>query len=76
MEWFDFATYGFFAGVIGQAFFPSTDPITSLLAAFGCSRRAFWLGRSGAAVFGHLGDRYGRRFVLRLSLLLMGGRPC
>lgn len=72
MEWFDFAIYGFFAPVIGRQFFPSDDPIASLLAAYGVFASGFLARPVGAAFFGHLGDRYGRRLVLRLSVIMMG----
>jgi len=76
MEWFDFAVYGFFAQVIGNQFFPSSDPVTSLLAAFGVFASGFLARPIGAAVFGHLGDRVGRAVVLRWSVLLMGASTC
>ncbi len=72
MEWFDFASYGYFAGVIGHEFFPSTDPVSSLLAAFGVFASGFLARPIGAAFFGHIGDRYSRKVVLRASVLLMG----
>jgi MFS transporter, MHS family, proline/betaine transporter len=72
MEWFDFAIYGFFAPVIGTTFFPASDPVSSLLAAFGVFASGFLARPLGAAFFGHLGDRYGRTLVLRRSIQLMG----
>ncbi|WOO41342.1 MFS transporter [Rubellicoccus peritrichatus] len=72
MEWFDFAIYGFFAPVIGRQFFPSDDPVASLLAAYGVFASGFLARPIGAAFFGHLGDRHGRKLVLRLSVILMG----
>lgn len=72
MEWFDFAIYGFFAPIIGRQFFPSDDPVASLLAAYGVFASGFLARPLGAAFFGHLGDRHGRRIVLRLSVILMG----
>ena len=72
MEWFDFAVYGYFAPVIGQTFFPSDDKVTSLLAAFGVFASGFLARPIGAVFFGHLGDRYGRPLVLKVSVILMG----
>ena len=72
MEWFDFAVYGYFAPVIGMQFFPAENPVTSLLASFGVFASGFLARPVGAAFFGHLGDRYGRNVVLRLSVLVMG----
>lgn len=72
MEWFDFAVYGFFASVIGEQFFPSDDPMTSVIAAFAVFASGFLARPLGAAFFGHLGDRRGRKVVLRVSVVLMG----
>ena len=72
MEWFDFAVYGFFAPIIGQQFFPNEDPVASLLAAFTVFASGFLARPFGAAFFGHLGDRYSRKIVLRASVYLMG----
>ena len=72
LEWFDFAVYGYFAPVIGQAFFPSDDKVASLLAAFAVFASGFLARPIGAVFFGHLGDRYGRPLVLKISVLLMG----
>ncbi|MEM7435069.1 MAG: MFS transporter [Myxococcota bacterium] len=73
MEWFDFAVYGFFAAVIGEQFFPSDDPTTSVIAAFAVFASGFLARPLGAAFFGHLGDKRGRSVVLRSSVFLMGG---
>jgi MHS family proline/betaine transporter-like MFS transporter len=71
MEWYDFGIYGFFAAIIGQQFFPAHDPATSLLASFGVFAVGF-LGRpAGALLFGHLGDRHGRKTALVASVMLM-----
>ncbi len=72
MEWFDFAVYGYFAPVIGKQFFPSDDPVSSLLAAFGAFAAGFLARPIGSAFFGRMGDRHGRRSVLRTSVCLMG----
>lgn len=72
MEWFDFSVYGFFAPVIGREFFPSDDPTSSVISAFAVFACGFLARPVGAAFFGHLGDRHGRRVVLRTSVLLMG----
>ena len=71
MEWYDFGIYGYFAAVMGQKFFPAHDPATSLMASFGVFAVGF-LGRPlGAVVFGHLGDRYGRKHALTASVMMM-----
>ena len=71
MEWYDFGTYGFFAGVIGQQFFPAHDPTVSLLASFAVFAVGF-IGRPlGALIFGHIGDRSGRKRALMASVMMM-----
>ncbi len=71
MEWYDFGTYGFFAATIGALFFPAHDPMVSLLASFAVFAVGF-LGRPlGALVFGHIGDRRGRKRALMASVLMM-----
>lgn len=71
MEWYDFAVYGYFASVIGQLFFPSTDPAVSLIAAFGAFAAGFLVRPLGGIVFGRIGDLVGRRRALMLSVLCM-----
>ncbi|MEM0914041.1 MAG: MFS transporter, partial [Planctomycetota bacterium] len=72
LEWFDFASYGFFAAVIGEQFFPADDPATSVIAAFAVFASGFLARPLGAMFFGHLGDKHGRALVLQSSVLLMG----
>src|ERR1041384_7670053 len=73
IEWYDFFLYGTAAGLIfGKLFFPNTDPLTATLAAFGTYFIGF-VGRPiGAAIFGHYGDRIGRKATLIATLLCMG----
>ncbi len=71
MEWYDFAVYGYFAPVISQQFFPSKDPMTSLIATFGAFAAGFLVRPLGGVIFGHIGDRVGRKFVLILSGIMM-----
>ena len=68
LEWYDFAVYGFFAHEIGQVFFPSSDPVTSLIAAFGAFAAGFMMRPFGAVVFGHIADCRGRRTAMTLSV--------
>src|SRR6476620_11256106 len=70
-EIFDFVIYGFFAVAIGRAFFPSTDPIASLLASFATFAVGFLMRPVGAMVIGWYGDRYGRRKALLVTVGLM-----
>src|SRR6516164_6342365 len=73
IEWYDFFIYGTAAGLIfPKIFFPNEDPLTATLAAFGTYFIGF-VGRPiGAAIFGHYGDRIGRKATLIATLLCMG----
>src|SRR4051812_2836631 len=71
MEWYDFAVYGYFVSVIARHFFPSSDPTTSLIAAFGAFAAGFLMRPVGGLVFGHIGDRFGRKAALTLSVVAM-----
>ncbi len=70
-EWYDFALYGYFAAILGKLFFPSSDPLVSVIAAFGVFAAGFAIRPIGALVFGHIGDKYGRKKALVISMLLM-----
>ncbi|MBA2409968.1 MAG: MFS transporter [Gammaproteobacteria bacterium] len=71
LEWYDFALYGYLVPVISKLFFPSDNTITSLLATFGIFAIGFLMRPLGAVLFGHIGDRFGRRQALYLSIMLM-----
>src|SRR5579863_7649160 len=73
IEWYDFFIYGTAAGLVfGKLYFPNSDPLTATLAAFGTYFIGF-VGRPiGAAIFGHYGDRIGRKATLLATLLCMG----
>lgn len=71
LEWYDFAVYGYLASTLGQLFFPSEDPLTSTLASFATFAVGFLMRPVGAALFGHIGDRYGRARALLASIALM-----
>jgi MFS family permease len=73
IEWYDFFIYGTAAGLIfGKLFFPNEDPLTATLAAFGTYFIGFASRPIGAAIFGHYGDRIGRKGTLIATLLCMG----
>ncbi|MGW9438302.1 MFS transporter [Streptomyces sp. NPDC055607] len=73
VEFFDFYVYGTAAAlVLGPLFFPSFSPLAGTLAAFGTFAAGFVARPLGSVLFGHVGDRYGRRPVLFASLLLTG----
>lgn len=71
IEYYDFALIGFLAVMMGQLFFPSSDPFLSLLGSFGAFAAGMVMRPVGALVFGHIGDRIGRRTALMSSLVLM-----
>lgn len=73
LEWYDFGLYGYLAPLIGAMFFPSANPVASLIGAYGGFAIGFAVRPIGAAVLGHLGDRVGRQTVLIWSVVLMGG---
>ncbi|MFB7504295.1 MFS transporter [Streptomyces broussonetiae] len=73
IEFYDFFVYGTAAAlVLGPLFFPTFSPLAGTLAAFGTFGAGFVARPLGSVLFGHLGDRRGRRPVLVLSLLLTG----
>ncbi len=74
VEFYDFYIYATAASLVfGSLFFPSSSPSAQQLAAFGTLALAFFARPLGAAVFGHYGDRIGRKATLVTSLMLMGG---
>ena len=70
-ELYDFSIYGFFAPEIGRAFFPSADPLVSLIAAFAAYGVGFVMRPVGAIVVGAYGDRAGRKAALVFTVSLM-----
>ncbi|MBV8931690.1 MAG: MFS transporter, partial [Kutzneria sp.] len=73
IEWYDFFLYGTAAALVFPAlFFPSSSPFAGVLAAFGTQFVGFAARPIGAAIFGHYGDRIGRKAALVATLLLMG----
>lgn len=73
VEWFDYAAYGYLAAVIAVVFFPAADKTTGLLATFAVFAISFIVRPIGGIIWGHIGDRYGRRNALSLSILIMSG---
>ena len=71
IEFYDFTLFGFFAPLIARLFFPSFDPRTALLLTLAIFSVSFLMRPIGGILFGHIGDRYGRKFALSLSILLM-----
>jgi MHS family proline/betaine transporter-like MFS transporter len=73
IESYDLLLYGFFATTIAQQFFPRSNPTTALLNTFAIFAVGFAARPLGGIVFGHIGDRLGRRTALAGSILLMAG---
>lgn len=71
LEWYDFALYGYFAPILGKLFFPGNDPYVQLISTYGIFAMGFLMRPLGGILFGALGDRFGRKFALTLSLLMM-----
>ena len=72
VEWYDFGLYGLLAPVLASLFFPAHDRIAALLGVYGGFAIGFAMRPIGAIVLGRVGDRRGRKYVLVLSVLLMG----
>ena len=73
VEWFDYASYGYFATAIAHAFFPNIAPTSALLATFAVFAISFAVRPVGGIVWGHIGDRTGRRTALSYSIIIMSG---
>lgn len=74
IEWYDFFLYGSAAALVfNELFFPDSDPLVGTLLSFLTYAVGFAARPVGALVFGHYGDRLGRKKLLVLSLLMMGG---
>jgi MHS family proline/betaine transporter-like MFS transporter len=71
VEWYDFALYGYLAGVIAPIFFPEHDPTAGLIATYGIFAAGFVMRPIGAAAFGWFGDRYGRARTMQISVMMM-----
>lgn len=73
VEWFDYAAYGYLAVTIAAVFFPSEDRQLALMMTFGVFAISFLVRPLGGFIWGHLGDKIGRREALSWSILLMTG---
>lgn len=73
IEWYDFFLYGTAAALIfNKIFFPDIDPLMGTLAAFGTYSVGFFARPLGGIIFGHFGDKVGRKSMLLITLVLMG----
>src|SRR5271156_851570 len=73
IEWYDFFLYGVVAGIVfNKLFFPASDPLVSTLLAYTTFAIGFVARPLGGVIFGHFGDRIGRKSVLVATLMIMG----
>jgi MHS family shikimate/dehydroshikimate transporter-like MFS transporter len=73
VEWYDFYLYGTAAAlVLNRVFFPNLDPLAGILASYASFAAGFLVRPLGGVIFGHFGDKYGRKPILIATLLLMG----
>ncbi|EKS30746.1 MFS transporter [Afipia felis] len=73
VEWYDFLIYGTAAALVfNKLFFPNFDPLVGTLAAFGSYAVGFVARPLGGAIFGHFGDKLGRKAMLTLTMIIMG----
>jgi len=71
LQWYDFALFGYFAPIIATTYFPNDNRFSSLLSVFGVFAVGYLLAPLGSLFFGYIGDRYGRKRALTLSVLAM-----
>lgn len=77
IEWYDFFLYGTAAALVfNQLFFPTLDPLSGTMAAFATYAVGFFARPIGGVIFGHFGDRVGRKSMLVLTLVMMGVATC
>ena len=75
IEWYDFFLYSIVTGLVfAKLYFPLSDPLVGTLQAFAIYAVGFIARPVGAAIFGHYGDRIGRKSTLIATLVLMGAR--
>ncbi len=73
IEWYDFFLYGVVAGIVfNKLFFPASDPLVSTLLAYATFAVGFLARPLGGVIFGHFGDRLGRKNMLVMTLMIMG----
>lgn len=71
LEWYDFAAFGFLAPIISTQFFPADDPLAGLIKTYGVFAAGYLVRPIGGMLFGHMGDRLGRKRALEVSILMM-----
>lgn len=71
LEWYDFALLGMMAPLISNLFFPSKSAVVSLMATFSVFASGFLVRPIGGIIFGHIGDKHGRRIALSTTIIWM-----
>lgn len=71
LEWYDFAVYGFLAPIMAPLFFPQEDTLSGLINTYGIFAAGYLMRPLGGIIFGHIGDRMGRKKALQLSIAMM-----
>ena len=71
LEYYDVMLYGFFAVMLAPLFFPTDNQIVSTLSSLGTFAAGFIMRPLGGIIFGHLGDKFGRRQALVLAIFLV-----
>ncbi|MEM1243503.1 MAG: MFS transporter [Pseudomonadota bacterium] len=69
LQWYDFSLFGYLAPIIAKTYFPKVNQFIALLSTFGVFAVGFLLAPLGALWLGHLGDKYGRKYVLTLTVI-------
>jgi MHS family shikimate/dehydroshikimate transporter-like MFS transporter len=73
VEWYDFLIYAAASALVfNKLFFPQVDPAVGTIAAFGTYGVGYFARPLGAAIFGHFGDRFGRKAMLAMTIVIMG----
>src|ERR1700675_1487063 len=73
IEWYDFFLYGVVAGIVfNKLYFPAHDPLVSTMLAYGTFAVGFITRPLGGIIFGHFGDKVGRKSALICTLIIMG----
>ncbi|WP_421845155.1 MFS transporter [Mycobacterium sp.] len=71
VEWFDYAAYGYLSATVSRVFFPGSDQTTGLILTYAIFLISFVVRPVGSVFWGYIGDKFGRRAALSLSILVM-----
>src|ERR1700722_17605967 len=71
LEWYDFSLFTYLTPLLAKLFFPHESTVSGLMMTYGIFAAGYFMRPLGAMLFGHLGDKYGRKKTLIWSILLM-----